>query len=367
MEVIGIICEYSPFHNGHLYHINKIKERYPDSLLVLCLNGYFLERGQISLLSKESKTWIALFYGVDIVVELPALFGTQSADTFAEKSITLLHMLGVQKIIFGSETEDRNHLRLLASLQLENNFKLEKSGTSYPKRINEALKEEEALKPNDLLAVSYLKAILKNHYNMTWETILRTNDFHDTKDNTPIISASNIRARLKNKEDVSAFMPKESLIHLLQIDEKLFFQLLKARILTDNHLDSYLDVTEGLDNKLRKEILHSHSLSELLENLKSKRYTYNRLNRMLLHILLGVTKEDAKEPLSYLKILGFKEKGQVYLKELKPSLKINYQSRAYEIEKRAGLLYGMLTHTSVFSFDASNQPIILKDNEESQK
>ena len=125
MEVIGIICEYSPFHNGHLYHINKIKESYPDSLLVLCLNGYFLERGQISLLSKESKTRIALFYGVDIVVELPTLYGTQSADTFAEKSITLLHTLGVQKIIFGSETEDRNHLRELASLQLENSFKLE--------------------------------------------------------------------------------------------------------------------------------------------------------------------------------------------------------------------------------------------------
>ncbi len=367
MDVIGLICEYSPFHNGHLYHINKIKERYPDSLLVLCLNGYFLERGQISLLSKESKTRIALLYGIDIVVELPALYGTQSADTFAEKSIILLHNLGVKKIIFGSETEDKDRLNTLASLQLEKDFKLEKSSSSYPKRINEALKEEETVKPNDLLAISYIKAILKNHYDMTWESILRTNDFHDTKDNNPIISASNIRARLKKKEDVTPFMPKESLTHLLQMDEKLFFQLLTARILTDNALDSYLDVTEGLDNKLKKEMVYSHSFKELLEKLKSKRYTYNRLNRMLIHILLGIQKEDAKEPLSYLKILGFREKGQDYLKTLKPSLKINYQSRAYEIEKRASLLYGMLTHTSVFSFDASNQPIILKDKEESQK
>ena len=87
MEIIGIIAEYNPFHNGHIYHINKIKEMYPDSILILVLNGYFLERGEISLLAKENKAKIALDYGVNIVLELPFIYGTQSADTFANMSI----------------------------------------------------------------------------------------------------------------------------------------------------------------------------------------------------------------------------------------------------------------------------------------
>ena len=99
MQIIGIICEYNPFHNGHIYHINKIKSLYPDSLIILVLNGYFCQRGDISLLAKQDKTKIALEYGVDIVVELPTIFGTQSADIFAYKAIEILNYFQVQTII----------------------------------------------------------------------------------------------------------------------------------------------------------------------------------------------------------------------------------------------------------------------------
>ena len=132
MTVVGLIAEYNPFHNGHKYHIEKIKELYPDALLILVLNGYFLERGEISLLSKKDKTAIALAHGVDIVVELPTLFGTQAADIFALKSIEILQSLGVQKIVFGSESNQVDKLKKIASQELDPSFTLKKEQKKSP-------------------------------------------------------------------------------------------------------------------------------------------------------------------------------------------------------------------------------------------
>ena len=124
MKIIGLIAEYNPFHNGHLYHINQIKKMYPNSLLILILNGYFLERGEISVLSKETKTRLALENQIDIVVELPVLFGTQSADTFAEASLSLLNALKAEILIFGSESNNKEMLWQVATKQLNEEFTL---------------------------------------------------------------------------------------------------------------------------------------------------------------------------------------------------------------------------------------------------
>ena len=117
MDAVGIICEYNPFHNGHLYHINEVKKMYPNSILVLILNGYFLERGDVSLESKEEKTRLALKYGVDLVVEHPFVFASSSADIFAESAIEILNNLKVKHIVFGSESNDTNKLTRLAKEQ----------------------------------------------------------------------------------------------------------------------------------------------------------------------------------------------------------------------------------------------------------
>ena len=114
MEKIGIICEYNPFHNGHLYHIDKIKEMYPDSLIVLAMSGYFTQRGEFSILSKYDKTRIALKYGVDIVVELPTLFVTNSADLFAMVAVDALNEVGVSKIVFGSESNNVDNIKKIS-------------------------------------------------------------------------------------------------------------------------------------------------------------------------------------------------------------------------------------------------------------
>ncbi len=363
LMTIGIICEYNPFHNGHIYHIKKIKEKYPNAILVLCLNGYFLERGEISLLSKEDKTCLALSYGVDIVIELPVLYGTQSADKFSECAITLLHSLKVERIIFGSESSNIKYLEDLAKKQLVQDFKISmNNGVNYPAALNVALSESQIIPPNDLLGISYIKAILKHNIPIHYETILRTNSYHDINDSsTTILSASNIRTKLKNSLDISPYLPSSSKDFLKIINESLFFSFFKYKILTDNHLDSYLDVSEGLDHKLKKEIKNVSSFEDLVQALKSKRYTYNRLRRMLIHILLGITKEDADAPITYIHLLGFSSKGKDFLnkqkKEFLLPFKVDYNSKIYMYEMRASQIYDMLCHSNTYVFEKKNQPI----------
>ena len=203
MDIIGIIAEYNPFHNGHIYHINKIKEKYPDAILILVLNGYFLERGEISILTKEEKTRIALEYGVNIVLELPFLMGSQSADIFADASIKILNNYHVNKIIFGSECNDVNMLTNIAKAQFKDDFdELVKNymdeGCNYPTALARACKVNFDFNPNDLLGISYIKAIINNNFNIDADVIKRTNSYHDKTSNEEIVSASNIREKIKD-------------------------------------------------------------------------------------------------------------------------------------------------------------------------
>lgn len=364
MQKIGIIAEYNPFHNGHIYHIKKIKELYPDSLLILILNGYFLERGEISVLSKEAKTKLALKYNVDIVLELPVIFGTQSSDTFAEISIKILQNFQVEEIVFGSESTNIEKIQKLAKEQLEKRFILEKKDKTqnYPTLLAKTLHIEKAIPPNDLLAISYTKAILKNHYPIKTTPILRTSSYHNITSTDTVISASNIRHKRKNHEDIHKYLPTEALNNWQEVDTQKLFELLKYRILTDSHLDTYIDVTEGLDFKMKKEIKKAKNYEEFLHSLKSKRYTFNRLNRMLIHVLLGHSKKIANIPLSYIKILGFSKQGQEYLKEIRKNIQISLtpikDSIQYQEERKAALLYDMLTNSHSSFFDIQNKPII---------
>ena len=209
MEIVGIICEYNPFHNGHLYHINKVKELFPDSLIVLVLNGYFLERGEVSVLTKEDKVKIALENGIDVVCELPFVFGSESADTFAEASTIILKYLGVTKLVFGSECNDINYLKEVAEKQLDSNFNIKikqflKEGVNYPTALNKAIGSN-IDSPNDLLGISYIKSIIKNKLKIEPICIKRTNDYHDTLSNNEIVSASNIREKIKNNVSIKKY------------------------------------------------------------------------------------------------------------------------------------------------------------------
>lgn len=370
MEIIGVIAEYNPFHNGHLYQLNKIKEMYNDSIIVLILNGYFLERGIVSLETKEEKTRLALKYGVDLVVELPFIFGSNSADIFADASLELLNELKINRLIFGSESSDVNLLYKCASSQLDSKFdkmvkKYMDDGLNYPTALNKA-SSVNIYEPNDLLGVSYIKAILKNNYNIEVETIKRTNEYHDVLSDEEIISASNIREKINNNIDIKKYIPDGSLV---TIDYDLMFKLLKYKILTDHSLNEYLSVDEGIDNRLKKVINEVSSIDELVMKIKTKRYTYNRLMRMFIHILVGLKKKDKNVVLhnEYIRILGLSDMGQKHINSIKKDLNLpivskftNVSSIISNYEIKAANVYSLITNTDVLKFEYQNKPIIKK-------
>lgn len=372
MEVIGLIAEYNPFHNGHVYQLEEIKKRYPNSLIILILNGYFLERGIISLESKEEKTRLALEYGVDITIELPFVFGSNSADIFAEASLELLNEMQINRLIFGSESDDIALLTNVAKRQLDEHFDKKvklylNQGINYPTALNKAI-EIPLNEPNDLLGVSYIKAILKNNYEIIPETIKRTNNYHDTKSDEEIVSASNIREKIHNGQNIARYIPKGK---INTIDEQLLFTLLKYKIITEDNLDKYLSVDEGIDNRLRKLINQANSVDELINMVKTKRYTYNRLMRMMMHILVGLTKEDKDSLIhnEYIRLLGLNSCGQKYINKIKKELSIPLVSKYTAIdskiknyELKCASIYQMITGDNVNSFEYANRPIRLEDN-----
>ena len=334
MKSIGIIAEYNPFHNGHLYHIKKIKEKYKDYTLILVMTGNFTERGDVSIIDKWKRKDIALKYGIDLVIELPFPFSTQSADFFAYGSVTLLEKLKVEKVIFGSESNNIEDLELIAKTQIENELfdnlvnLYSKNGYNYPTALSKAIEDLTNKKidtPNDLLGISYIKTILKNNYNIKYETIQRTNDYHEKESLEEIASATTIRNNIKNNIDIKNQVPELTYNYLnnLHFIED-YFNLIKYKIITEKDLSIYQTVDEGIDSLLKKEIVNSSNYEELINKVKSKRYTYNKITRMLLHILCNFTKEKASNfrEITYIRILGFNSKGKAYLNKIKKDIDI---------------------------------------------
>jgi len=218
--------------------------------------------------------------------------------------------------------------------------------------------------PNDLLGISYIKAIMNHGFSITPHTIKRTNDFNDTESDEVIVSASNIRKRLKNGEDISKYVPAKVDHHVGTINYEKLFEILKYKILTDDDLSKYVTVDEGIENRLIEAINKNDNLEDLIEFIKTKRYTYNKIKRMLMHILIGFTKEDNyNKNIDYIKVLGFTKAGKSYLnkfrKELKGTLGVNYDSISYKYEMRAAHVYALLTDEDVLEYEKRNKPIYL--------
>ena len=362
MEKIGIICEYNPFHNGHLYHLNEIKKIYPDSIIILVMSGYFTERGDISLISKYNKTRIALDYGVDIVLELPTLYSINSADYFGNFAVSILNEIGVEKIIFGSERNNADELKKAALKQNDEKFqnnikKIMSTGINYPTALATILNED--YDSNDILGISYIKSIINNKYNIEIETIKRTNKFNDTLLDDNIVSAENIRIKLNDGIDITKYIPNYNSSYINKIDYNKLFDLLKYKIITELDLKHYLGVDEGIEAKIKKEINHSTNLNDLIYRIKSKRYTYVRIKRMLMHILLGIKKNDMEEKNEYVRILGFNRIGQAYLKKNNNKrIVYKYNNRIRNIELVSSEIYYMITNDKSVNEEYLNKPII---------
>jgi len=367
MQKIGIVCEYNPFHNGHLYHIKRIKEMFNDSLIIAVVSGNFTQRGNISILDKYEKTNIALNHEIDIVINLPFIFATQSADLFADAAIAILNAMQVDYLIFGSESNDVKKLESLAETQINNpeyNKKVKtllKNGINYPTAMSKALEDlnqQTVMTPNDILGLSYIKAIINQKATIKPLTIKRTNDFHSEKIDDSIASATAIRKAISKRETIKKIVPSDvyKILENNSFDNYDYFNYLKYKIISEGkNINKYLTVDEGIENRIIKVIDKCTNIDELIQNIKTKRYTYNKISRMLTHILCSITKEDASknQKIKYIQILGFNKKGQMYLNKIKKQTEFpiitnpKYYNELLKIENKVDNIYYLITQNKI--------------------
>ncbi len=360
MKKIGIIVEYNPLHNGHIHHLNEIKKRYPHSLIICVMSGNFTQRGNFSVLDKWRKTALALQNKIDLVVEYPFYYAIQASDHFAYKAVEILNHLCCETIIFGSENLNANQLYKLANIQLNSAKYTElvqsylQEKLNYPRATAKALKNLTAIeiaKPNELLGLAYAKAVLQINDQIAIETITRTNDYHSTNLDV-IASATSIRIALENKNDFSKSVPQETFLALQEktVFWEQYFLILKAIVIRSTilELQNIHLVEEGIEYRIKEKIMQAKSFQNLIELIKTKRYTHNRIQRTLLCILLNFTKEAAQKTteLRHIRVLGFSKLGQQHLKMIKKQLQIpiitnlsnntNYQT---DLETNASQIY----------------------------
>ena len=325
MKTVGIICEYNPFHNGHMHHLQKAREIADGGIVIAILTGYFSMRGDISVINKYDKVKTAIDNGVDITIELPYLLGTQNADIFAYNSIYLLNKMGIDTIVSGSETNDLENIIKAYNISLNDEFQSEikkqlKQGFSYRKSFSNSLEKYNiSLNSNDMLNLKYYEAIQKINPNIELKTIRRINNNYNDKtlNETNIQSATSLRLA----ESIEGYVPKyinEIFTTKGFYDINKFSQTLKHFIISSN-LSNIFMATEGIENSFKENF---SSIDELVVKLTSKRYTSSRIKRLISYILTNTTK-DENFSISNLepRVTGFNEKGKEYLSKIKKTNK----------------------------------------------
>lgn len=357
MKAVGIIAEYNPFHNGHSYQIAKIKEMFPEYPIIVVMSGNFTERGEPAIVNKWERTKVALQNGVDLVVELPFPFATASADLFAKGAITILNALQISHLAFGSETNDLEAIQKVATIQIHNETfdqKVKatlKTGISYPKALATVTKEltgYEMKEPNDILGVSYVKEIILQHANITPLPIKRTNAYHSkTLPAGTIASATSIRHAIAKQIDVANYIPNCQIKNWIIHKKEDYFPYLKYQVYASwQVLDTFHGVDKNLAQKIQTEISKVTTINELIQKIKTKNYTYQRLSRALLYILCGYRKEMAThfQTPTYIRILGFTERGKKYLHDHKNQITLPIVSRYKELESEMLALESQVTN-----------------------
>lgn len=407
MKTAGIIVEYNPLHNGHLFHINKTKELTNCDLVIAVMSGNFNQRGIPSIIDKWTKTKLALQNGVDIVFELPSVYALSSAEFFSFGAVSLLNSLGiVDSICFGSEAGDVTLLETIAKV-LSNEpddyrallRKELKKGLLFPKARSLALIEYLSLKTNydksylsdqlnssnNILGIEYIKSLKRLNSSIKPYTIKRLGGSYNSEDfNNVFSSATSIRRALNNNENIinlKNHVPENVLQELLQLEkenytfafEDMMYPYIKYKALTSrqNFLENIPDASEGLHNKILSSIETSSSHKECLAQAKSKRYTYTRLSRLLCQFYLNFHDYDIfnmrKEPCPYARILGFNSIGAQALKSIKDNCSIPFYSKlpkettpALELDLNCTKAYSILNPSIRYNEDRLRSPIIQK-------
>ena len=364
-RVLGIIAEYNPFHNGHLYHIAKSKQETGAQYVVAVISGNFVQRGNTSIVNKWTKARMALLNGADLVIELPTVYSISSAENFAEGAIKILNSLGiVDTLSFGMEAKDIATLNNIANV-LYNEPKEYvtilshelKKGNSFPKaRENALMMYLNDIKryanvmagSNNILAIEYLKALKRtksmiNPIGIKREKVL----YNDKYIVDEFASATAIRKMLITKQlgDISKVMPRNSylllgeelkkghyVIDISRFEKEIIYNLRKMSL---EDISKLPDVSEGLENSIKNAADSCNTIEELVNIVKTKRFTQTRIQRILLYSLLGITKKQmdiSRKTMPYVRVLGFNNKGKELISEmmrLNPKLNVVTSVKKY--------------------------------------
>lgn len=351
MKIASIIAEYNPFHKGHAYQIEKIKNEYTDYIVVI-MSGNFVQRGEPAIINKHKRAKIAVDKGASLVLELPLLYSTSNAELFSLGAINILNSMNiVDRLYFGSEDD----IKILKSLQekIDNNFSEEKlkkylaEGNSYIKSRELAMdflsqEEKEILKkPNNILALEYIKNLKKLNSKIEAHSIKRKNVNHDDEFSLgDFASASHIRKLAYEGEDVSKFIPDYKLVPENNLEN--YFDIFKYKMISEKiNFNEYFDYEEGLENRLLENI-DAKNFKEFIEKVHSKRHSKSRIKRLVIEILLDIKKDLIKKSLKdpYTRVLACDEKGIEILKKSENKNKI-YSFKSF-YDRSSGITKDML-------------------------
>ncbi len=341
MKTVGIVSEFNPFHNGHKYLIDNIKNKLDPDVIIIIMSGNFVQRGEPAIIDKWSRSKSALLNGANLIIELPIAYATQNADLFSKGSITILDKLGIDYLCFGTESKDLEPLLSVRDYIYTDNFKKNLSkylnlGNSYPKAYDLSLQSkfssEELLKSNNILALEYLKKLKDLKSTIIPYNIQRVGgDYKSTEIRQDFSSATAIRkAMLKdNLLSIKNSVPEESYSELIKHIKnfnnynslEIFYEKIKHLIILmgPKKLKKIYDVSEGLHNRIYNLIEKSEDINDLIKTISTKRYTYSKVSRILNNILLDLTVDFYKNininDLTYLNVLASDSKGFRFLKE----------------------------------------------------
>lgn len=409
MNIAGIITEYNPFHLGHKLHLETTRSLSRCDGVICVMSGNFMQRGEPSFIDKWTRAEMALRNGVDLVIELPTVFALSSAEFFAFGSVSLLDSLGVvNSICFGSEHGDVSILNEISSLLTNESLefksllkeKLKKGEsltTSRSKTVLEILSKSNRSidlneldkilnSSNNILGIEYIKAINRLNSCITPLTFKRNGGSYNSKTlDSNISSATSIREFLKahgNIEDLYNHLPSETykmLNNLFKenydfVDKEKMFSFLKYKLTTSSdRLKDLPDVKEGLDNKILKEFIHSKGMDPLIMNVKSKRYTYTRISRILSQFFLGfeeypIESLRASRP-DYARVLGLNKRGAEILKEIKKHSDLEIINKVpkhpnpmLSMDINATNAYSLICNSINYNDDYKKSPVIIMDN-----
>ena len=373
-NILGIIAEYNPLHNGHMYHIQKAKELTQADYVVAVISGNFTQRGLPAIINKWEKTKMALEAGIDLVIELPTLYSISSAENFADGAVKVLKELGfVTHISFGMEAEDLSELNNIANVLVEepegyvDTLKSElKKGISYPKARQIAIEEYFNDKAygkllsgsNNILAIEYLKAIKKQKAEIIPIGIKREKVFYNSKKIIDeFASSTGIRSLMIHNEfdAISKVVPSKTFNVLLEnIKSGTYIKglssfeniiIYKLRTMNKSEIANLPEVSEGLENLIKTAVTTTNSIDTLIAKIKSKRYTKTKIQRILLYTLLDITKQDmelAEKIVPYVRVLAASKQGKKLLPNINPKTKVITSVKKFETENKNRRLGRML-------------------------